>query len=256
MRGVIGGLSLLWKIYIAIIFGITAIIFYPFIAPLLFSEKTKKKSFIFFVCWSWVFRIFCLYFVRKVEKNKLPQGPYLIIANHSSYLDIFLMYSILPKQPFLFLGKSEILKYPLIKTYFKRLNIPVFRGDRIKSARSFIMANREVKKGWSLVIFPEGGIPDYNNPKMIEFKDGAFQLAKACKIPIVPVTFTNNHKLFSDPTDVLGPARPGISMVHIHPFISEEKIEQLTHDELKKMCFELIEGPILKAHPHLQEQSH
>ena len=52
------------------------------------------------------------------------------MANHTSYLDIFLMYSILPKYPFVFLGKSEILSYPLIGTFFKDLNVPVDRKDK------------------------------------------------------------------------------------------------------------------------------
>ena len=68
-------------------------------------------------------RIFCFYIVRNVQSAELPDGPYIIVANHTSYLDIFFMYSMLPKHPFVFLGKSEILTYPIIRTYFKNLNI-------------------------------------------------------------------------------------------------------------------------------------
>jgi len=245
--------SLFWKLHIAIVFFVTAIVFYPLIFPLLFSDKLKKHTFKFFVAWSWCVRIFCIYFVIKKEQSPLPKGPYIIIANHISYLDIFLMPSILPQERFLFLGKSEILKYPLIKTYFKRLNIPVFRRNPVKAAKSLIRAKQEVRMGWSLVIFPEGGIPDYNTPKMVEFKDGAFQLAKSCRIPIVPVTFTNNHKLFSDPSNTFGPARPGASHVYIHPFISAEEVKSLSQDELSKKCFDIVNGPIKKHYPNLKD---
>ena len=81
-------------------------------------------------------RIFCFYRIKTIENHELPDGPYVIIANHTSYLDIFFMYSILPKHPFVFLGKSEILNYPIISTYFKNLNIPVYRGDKSKAGRS------------------------------------------------------------------------------------------------------------------------
>ncbi len=198
-------------------------------------------------------RIFCLYHVRFKKKSPLPEAPYIIVANHSSYLDIFLMYSILPEAPFLFLGKGEILSYPIIKTYFKGLNIPVHRKDRAKAARSFIKAKEEVKNGWSLVIFPEGGIPDENNPKMVPFKKGAFRLAKDLKIPIIPITFTNNYQLFSDPTQVLGPARPGLSNVYVHDFISPETYEHMTETELSTYCFDVINSALIKEHPHLKD---
>lgn len=145
------------------------------------------------------------------------------------------------------------MRYPIIRQYFKHLNIPVYRGSKIKAARSLIRAAKEVKNGWSLVIFPEGRIPDDNNPKQIGYKSGAFQLAKNLNIPIVPLTYTNNHKLFSDPTNILGPARPGISRVYIHPFISSEEVERMEKNELKKHCFDIINGPILKEYPHLHD---
>jgi len=200
-------------------------------------------------------RIFCFYRVKKILDSALPEGPYIIAANHASYLDIFFMYSIMPKHPFLFLGKGEILRYPIISTYFKGLNIPVHRKDRGKAATSYILAKKAVYEGWSIVIFPEGGIPDTNNPKMIPFKKGAFRLAKALNIPIIPMTYTNNYKLFSDPLHIFGPARPGISHVYIHPFISTEEISELTEAELMEKCFTRINKPILAEHPEFIDKT-
>lgn len=251
MRIVKGILSLLWKCYVGTVFVVFALVLYPFFLILLSNKKWKKISFRLFVVWSWIMRIFCLYHVKKVKNASLPEGPYIIISNHSSYLDIFFMYSILPKHPFLFLGKGEILSYPIIGTYFRGLNIPVHRKDRGKSALSFIQAKQAVNEGWSLVIFPEGGIPDEDCPKMIPFKKGAFRLAKALNIPIVPITFTNHYKLFSDPLDLLGPARPGISRVYIHQHISIDEMADLSEKELSDLCFERINGPILEEYPGL-----
>ena len=253
MRIIIGVIGLIWKLYIALLFATSALFFYPFIVSLLNSTANKRRAFKVFVIWSWTFRILAFYFVRKVAFNKLPNGPYLIVANHSSYLDIFLMYSIIPNHPFLFLGKSEILSYPLIKTFFKRMNIPVYRNNRRKAAQSVVQALQEIKNGWSIVIFPEGGIPDNENPKMVPFKKGAFILAKQTGIPIVPVTFTNNFLLFSDPTKILGPAMPGISKVHIHPFISSEVVERMDMQELSDYCFSIINKPLIDKYPHLAE---
>jgi 1-acyl-sn-glycerol-3-phosphate acyltransferase len=237
--------SFLWKIYVGAIFVIFALSLYPFFLIVLYHPKWKKISFRLFLFWSWCMRIFCGYFVRKMKQAPLPDGPYIIVSNHSSYLDIFLMYSIFPKHPFLFLGKDEILSYPIIKTYFKGLNIPVYRKDKRKAAISFILAKKAVRDGWSIVIFPEGGIPDENKPALIPFKKGAFKLAKQLNIPIVPVTFTNNYKLFSDPLDFFGTARPGISNVFIHEALSKDKIHEMSENEILEYCFKTINEPIL-----------
>jgi 1-acyl-sn-glycerol-3-phosphate acyltransferase len=96
-----------------------------------------------------------------------------------------------------------------------------------------------------------GGIPDVN-PKLGDFKGGAFQLAKAAKVPIVPMTFTNNHRLFSDPSFILGSAYPGFSHVHIHEYLSVEEIQQMDQKELMKYCFETINQPLLDEYPELK----
>lgn len=118
------------------------------------------------------------------------------------------------------------------------------RSSPIKAARSLVAASDAAKEGWSLMIFPEGGIPDSDRPKMIEFKDGAFQLAKNLGLPILPVSYSNHYRLFSDPLDLFGIARPGISHVHIHPVITKEEVARLSQQELKEKSFKIINRPI------------
>lgn len=249
LRGILG---LIWKLYIALIFALTAIIYYPLILPFLFKESSKRIAFNMFVSWSQIFQLLCFYSKRIEWRGRIPEGPYIIIANHSSYLDIFLMPSIFPKHEFLFLGKSEILKYPLIKTYFKRLNIPIYRGDDRRSAKAMITAIKKVKEGWSLVIFPEGGIPDGDSPKMIPFKNGAFKIAQSTGVPIIPVTFLNNHLLFSDPTNTWGPASPGVSKIIVHEPIYSFKYNKMELSELSDYCHQIINAPLLEKYPNLK----
>ncbi len=240
-----------WKIYVGIIFFLTGILLYPFFLVVLAIPRWKKASFKLSVLWSWMIRILCCYHVYKVKKAELPDGPYIIVANHASYLDIFLICTILPTHPFVFLGKSELLSYPILGTYFRKLHIPVFRNDKRKAAMSFIQAKKMVKEGWSLMIFPEGGIADENLPKMMPFKDGAFKLAKALSIPIIPITFMNNHLLFTDPGSWYGGARPGISKVYIHEFVSISEVNSSSDKELLKVCFDRINEPLIHQFPEI-----
>jgi 1-acyl-sn-glycerol-3-phosphate acyltransferase len=244
MKRLLGILSFIFKLYVGCVFVVTLLFFYPFLWMALSRKGWRKYSFPINVMWSYTVRILTFVHVWKINKITIPKGPYLIIANHTSFFDIFLMYSLLPNHRFLFLGKAEILSYPLIKTFFKRLNIPVYRTDRLKAAKSIIDAQHAVQAGWSIVLFPEGGYQDENLPQLMEFKAGAFKLAKREKVPIIALTFLDNYHIFSDPFLFLGPAHPGISRVVIHPVITIDMIEQLSENELKEMCYELIASPL------------
>lgn len=245
MKQFLSILGFVFKLWVGICFVITLLFFYPFIGITLFKKSWRCYSFPINVVWSWTMRVLTCVHTWKMTKQKLPRGPFLIVANHASYFDIFLMYSLLPHHRFLFMGKSEILSYPLVKTFFKYLNIPVYRNDKLKSAKAFIQAKKAIEEGWSIVLFPEGGIPDYDRPKMIPFKDGAFKLAKSAKIPIVSLTFLDNYHIFSDPNQ-LDYAHPGISRVYIHPVISKEECAEKSEKELSDQVFKLIEAPLIK----------
>jgi 1-acyl-sn-glycerol-3-phosphate acyltransferase len=251
MQKIIGVFGLIWKLYIALVFFIFALLFYPLFWVLQLKFKWRKYGFQIFILWSWLLRIFCLYPVRIKLHSPLPEAPFIIVSNHTSYLDIFLLPSILPQHPFAFLGKAEILKYPIVRTYFKALNIPVYRKNKAKAGQALGQAKKAMEDGWSIVIFPEGTIPEEQIPQMIPFKNGAFRLAKNLNVPVLPLTFTQNFHLFSDPTQILGPAHPGVVEVHIHPYISVEEVAASSIEEISAKCFHLIEAPLRSAHPEL-----
>ena len=229
----------LWKLYIGLVFVITLLLFYPLLFVILQFEQLKPLSFKVNVVWSRCIRIFCFYAIEITGNTNIQKEPCVIVGNHTSYLDIFLLYSFLPKNRFLFMGKSELLGYPFVKTFFKRLNIPVDRNNAMKSGRAFIKARQELNEGWSIALFPEGGIMDPTS-KLFPFKDGAFQLAKSSKSDIVPMTFMNNFRLFSDPVYMLYPAMPGLDKVHIHNTIKKEEVIQSDIETLKNKTHRLI----------------
>lgn len=62
--------------------------------------------------------------------------------------------------------------------------------------RVYRRAQRRLDQGLSICIFPEGGVPE-EDIVLDKFKDGAFKMAIAHKIPVVPMTFLDNKKRFS-----------------------------------------------------------
>jgi 1-acyl-sn-glycerol-3-phosphate acyltransferase len=233
----------LWKLYVGLVFSLTAILLYPFFLIILALPNGRLKSFKLFVIWSRMMQIFCFYPSRKNKNIPKIDGPFIILPNHTSYLDIFLMCSLFPDKPFLFMGKSEILSYPILKTYFKKLNIPVDRSNKMKAGQAFIKAKQALEEGFSLVIFPEGGIPKNEATKLGNFKDGAFLLADKTGVPLIPIAFLNHHDLFSDPCDFFGSARPGLSHVYVHdPVYIVNSVQ-----ETKILCRALIQTSLEEA---------
>ncbi len=216
MRKQYGLFRFLYKLYFGITYIILGLLLYPFMFLLIRGEKGVIRGIRMKQIWS---RILCALVFIRVQTDfevDLPKNQaFVFCPNHTSYLDIVLMYVILPHN-IAFLGKSEILKWPIISLFFKRgVDIPVFRDSKTKASDCLIPAADELKRGRSLVIFPEGKIPDHV-PDLAPFKRGAFSLAFATGVPVVPITFYNNWRLFSDHTDFFGPAKPGKSLVKVH----------------------------------------
>ena len=74
---------------------------------------------------------------------------------------------------------------------------------------------------------------------MKPFKNGAFKASIQSNIPIVPVTFKDNHKLLEDAWGFHAKTRPGKSRIYIHPPIFPKKgeVDLLT---LRKLTREAI----------------
>jgi 1-acyl-sn-glycerol-3-phosphate acyltransferase len=138
------------------------------------------------------------------------------------------------------MGKSEILNYPLIKTYFKFLHIPVDRSDKRKAAQSMLQAKSKLQDGWSIVIFPEGGIEDGLAPKMAEFKPGAFVMAQKNKVGILPISLITHYKLLTEPQNTKGGSRPGFSKVYLHPILNPHEIAEKEIEELTSISYATI----------------
>lgn len=160
-------------------------------------------------------------FKIKIEARQIPdkQKSYMFIANHTSMADIMLMLASV-KNAFVFVGKKELAKIPLFGFFYKRTCILVDRSS-VKSRQAvFLRAQRRLKSGLSICIFPEGGIPD-EYIMLDEFKDGAFRLAINHHIPVVPITFLDNKKRFSYTFFSGGPGR---MRVKIHEFLETKTL--------------------------------
>lgn len=173
-----------------------------------------------------------------------PKQPYILCPNHTSYLDIVLMYRVFSHY-FHFMGKAELRKVPMFSTFFNKMNIVVDRQSIIGSHRAFNRAIQDIDKGISVGIFPEATIPE-SSPELGRFKNGAFKLAIEKQIPIVPVVFLDNWKLLPDTEGKRFKGGPGVSRVVIHDPIETKGMTAKDMVELRGRVFDLIRNTLVE----------
>ncbi|WP_417935672.1 lysophospholipid acyltransferase family protein [Flagellimonas pelagia] len=198
---------IIYRIWFYVLVAVPILLFFPFLLLLTFSESTYPQFF-----WTarnlWARPI--LYgmgcFPKIVREQRMVRGKsYMLVANHTSMLDIMLML-VVSRNPFVFVGKKELVKIPIFGFFYKRVCIMVDRDDIKSRTGVYRRAQKRLDQGLSICIFPEGGVPD-EKVVLDAFKDGAFKMAIAHKIPVVPITFYDNKKRFSFTFFSGGPGR-------------------------------------------------
>ncbi len=117
--------------------------------------------------------------------ERLPSGPCVVVANHSSYIDGLVMQAALPPR-FAFVIKKEMVRVPLASLLLRRLGSEfVERFNRHRSAADARRITRTANAGQSLAFFPEG---TFNVERGLgKFHGGAFVIAARAGFPVVPV---------------------------------------------------------------------
>ena len=209
--------------------------------PVLIVVTAKESGYPYFfkIARAWAKTIlFVMGFkVKKiVEQDIEVDKSYMFCANHTSMIDIMLMLAVV-KNPFVFVGKAELSKIPIFGFFYKRTCILVDRGNSESRKAVFAEAERRLKLGLSVCIFPEGQVPDDESIILDEFKNGAFILAIEHQIPIVPLTFYDCKKRLSY---TFFSGSPGEMRAKTHQFIETENLKASDKKEINDKTFKVI----------------
>ena len=131
--------------------------------------------------------------IKTEGRGNVPKDrPVVFACNHSSQLDIPVLYFALPV-PFCFLVKKELFKIPLFGKTLKQMgHIPVDRSGGKAAMKSLKKAAETLRKGTSIVVFPEG--TRSADGRLQEFKPGVIMVALFAGAPIVPVAIKGTHE--------------------------------------------------------------
>jgi 1-acyl-sn-glycerol-3-phosphate acyltransferase len=127
--------------------------------------------------------------LEKIDTSK----PQVYVVNHLSAFDIPVLYTHLPFQ-FRILAKKELFRYPFMGWHLRRSGqIPVVLENPKASVRSLNLAVAAIRKGNSLVIFPEGGRSP--NGQLQTFMGGAFYAAVKAQVDVVPIVLVGTYEM-------------------------------------------------------------
>jgi 1-acyl-sn-glycerol-3-phosphate acyltransferase len=174
--------------YVAVTFTASVLIIFPFFLIIGVWDSLGARRTIFYIvkywsdAWLWLIGMP----LTKIGKGK-PNGRYVVVANHISYLDTINIFSAAHGY-FRPLGKKEISAIPVIGFIYKQIVIMVDRSSLHSRARSMRLMWRVLHREGSIAIFPEGTFNEGEAP-LKSFYDGAFRLAISTQTPILPVIF-------------------------------------------------------------------
>ena len=129
--------------------------------------------------------------VRGLEQ--LPAGPCVLVANHSSFLDAYVLMAAIPRR-FHYVAKRELLDNRWVGPPLQRIGtLFVERFDMQRSADEAGKIAEAAHVGHSLGFFPEGTF--MRMPGLLSFRMGAFLAAAQAGVPVVPVTIRGTRSM-------------------------------------------------------------
>ncbi|MGN1233090.1 MAG: 1-acyl-sn-glycerol-3-phosphate acyltransferase, partial [Candidatus Cryptobacteroides sp.] len=115
-------------------------------------------------------------------------APGVVVANHQSSLDVFVLAALFPKVKFLV--ADWVVKSPLFSLITRMLGY-YSKADGYEAVKDSLKS--DIDNGWCIAIFPEGTrSPD---GKIRRFHKGAFYMASELDVPLIPVAIYGNRRI-------------------------------------------------------------
>lgn len=180
--------------------------------------------------------------ITYIGEERVPKDQaVLYIANHRSYFDILMTYVRVPR-PTGYVAKKEMLRYPLLSNWMRRVNcLFLDRQDLKQGAKTILDAINLIKAGVSICIFPEG-TRNKTEDTFLPFHGGSFKIAEKTGCPIVPIAINNAADIFEDHLPKVKPVHVVIEYgepIYTEKLSREEKkkLSDMTLERIKEMYF-------------------
>ena len=144
--------------------------------------------------------------ISYIGRENVPKDrAVLYVGNHNSYFDILLTYSQCPGLTG-YVAKSEMLRYPLLRDWMKRLYCVFLDRSDLRAGMQMILTCIDyIKNGISICIFPEG--TRCRDGQMQPFHEGSLKMAAKTGCPIIPMAISNSAQIFENHMPFVRPCK-------------------------------------------------
>lgn len=144
--------------------------------------------------------------ISYIGRENIPKDrAVLYVGNHNSYFDILLTYSQCPGLTG-YVAKSEMLRYPLLRDWMKRLYCVFLDRSDLRAGMQMILTCIDyIKNGISICIFPEG--TRSKDGQMQPFHEGSLKMAAKTGCPIIPMAISNSAQIFENHMPFVRPCK-------------------------------------------------
>lgn len=183
------------------------------------------------------FRVYNRVEVRGTDN--LPPKPFILAPNHASYLDAFILASVLPgkvAKDTYFLGEESYFRHPHTALFGKLAHVITVNINR-KLKESLQKVAYALRLGKVVVIFPEGART--RTGELLEFKKGVAILSRELSVPVVPVALVGTYESLSIYDRFPKPRKITVKIGKpIYPDSkSYEEIITEVRERVEEMCF-------------------
>ncbi len=222
-----------FSILVWITMAITSVIITPFYLLVWIStfwwDHRRVATHMFATFWAWHYQSLIPFWKLRLEgREKIPRKrPVVLVANHRSLVDILALHKL--RRHYKWTSKDENFKLPFIGMVLSLNNSVRIKRASMRSGAQFLtQAETEMKKGSSILLFPEG--TRSRTMEMRPFKEGAFLLAKRMGCGVIPIVHTGSEKTFDRGSWVL----KGKTTIHIRV------LDEIPADKVKKLDVKML----------------
>ena len=200
IRNILGRIFAFWAMLVFVITMLLVLI--PIFISGIYKEP-RRSVFMHTVFSIWMDVFFFFSGVSRVFVGRThfkTGGPYVVVCNHSSFMDVPLSSTGVPG-PNKTIAKIEMSRIPLFGIVYKRGSVLVDRKSEQSRKKSYMMMKQVLQWGLHMCIYPEGTRNKTAEP-IQRFHDGAFRLAVDTGTPVIPslIFYTSivlpRHKTF------------------------------------------------------------
>lgn len=239
-------LSLLYRIWVGLVFTVFMIILLPgIVLPFFLGQKFGSIGYAFLWLWSWIFSKLTFIRYRFYGKENFRKGQaYIYVSNHTSFLDIPGLTMLLPGQ-FRPLAKKELLKIPIFGWIARSATIIVDRTSPESRKKSIDRLKAFLRDHISILIFAEG-TQNRSKNTLQPFKDGAFRIAVDTQQPVLPIVVLGAGPLMPPGTINL---KPGLIRIYVGEEIPTTGFRIQDVRVLKEKTFNVMAAMIESRRP-------